>query len=557
MSVLLRQRVVLSACCALLFAACSGGSSGTTSTTGTTDTGSGTTVTTASLQSVNNLPDFNIESLDAAATANVSPQLRFVEEGDEEQEYSRAGCELRSHVDEFKFQVKELRSNVCIVKKMESEAGMTVGVGEYAYYNMDFEPGEGPGEDIPGDFDCDTDCSSLSGEDQTQCEEIQASLCFGFSARVRVGVIDDTLHMALCTNESTGSEFVQTMAMRFGVTDGHFDGIVKNVMPSNSGNEEPDAAFSIEAMLATDDPEKFSDGDEAAFLAQMASNMWGSGHIGLDITKVEGAIRNTVDAAFQSGHADSEWGTWTSQAFGIYDSGEGCGTFASEGSFPALAASDAFDEQTLQVLFEEEGIEGSDQICWTHPEEGDCEDGCSIGAFVEEAVDGMCSFDEGGTECFSYELDNGTLGYFVLDPDSAAYYETVVEHEGLDEYVAPTIAFEGDEIWDCEDEADIEFVEIDPSAEAVMAAFESCFDIASDDTRSIESCYEQETQHDAEGEAGVEIHDEDQTFGGDEGEGEDEGDEDDPQVTCDTDCSQAGENQAECEDIQINTLGCD
>jgi hypothetical protein len=530
MSVFNKHRVVSLACCALAFAACSGGSSGTSSSSGGTSSG-GTTVTTASLQSVNNLPDFNIESLDAAASASVSPQLRNVEDGEADQEYSRAGCEIRSHVDEFKWQIKELRSNVCVVKKMESEAGMEVGVDEYNYYSMEFDAGEAPGEDVEG-----------------------GSADFGFGARVRVGIIDDTLHMALCTNESTGSSYVQTMAMTFGVTDGQFDGIVKDVMPSNDGSGGVDGSFSIEAMLATDDPDEFSDGDEAAFLAQMASEMWGGGHIGLNITKDGDNIIDTVDAAFQSGNVDSEWGTWTSQAYGKFDSSEGCGTYSSDGTFPAMQASDAFDEETLTILFAEEGIEGSDQICWTHPEEGDCEDedGCSVGSFVEEAVDGMCSFSEGGTECFSFELESGALGYFVLDPADALYYEDVAANEGLDDFEMPSIAFEGDEEWDCEDEADNEFVAIDPTEEAVQAAFETCFDIATDEGRAIESCYEQETQEDAEHDGGVEVHDEDQEFGG-PGEGEDGGDED--VVECDTDCSQAGDNQANCEAIQ-SSLDC-
>lgn len=545
MSVFNKHRVVSLACCALAFAACSGGSSGTSSSSGGTSSG-GTTVTTASLQSVNNLPDFNIESLDAAASASVSPQLRNVEDGEADQEYSRAGCEIRSHVDEFKWQIKELRSNVCVVKKMESEAGMEVGVDEYNYYSMEFDAGEAPGEDVEG-----------------------GSADFGFGARVRVGIIDDTLHMALCTNESTGSSYVQTMAMTFGVTDGQFDGIVKDVMPSNDGSGGVDGSFSIEAMLATDDPDEFSDGDSASFLAQMASEMWGGGHIGLDITKDGDNIIDTVDAAFQSGNVDSEWGTWTSQAYGKFDSSEGCGTYASDGTFPAMQASDAFDEATLTILFEEEGIEGSDQICWTHPEEGDCEDedGCSVGAFVAEAVDGMCAFDEGGTECFSFELANGALGYFVLDPAEALYFDDVDDHSDFEaDFDLPSIAFEGDEVWDCNDgAADIDddndadtdsasdgFTPIDPTEAAVQAAFETCFDIVTDEGRAIESCYEQETQDDAEHEGGVEVHDEDQEFGGSEEDSAPEGEED---VSCDTDCSQAGEFEAECNSAQA-ALDC-
>lgn len=533
------KRIASAACCALLLAACGGGSSGTSSSSGSSGSTGTTTVTSASLQSVNNLPDFNVESLDAAASASESAQLSRYTVDESERRFSRAGCEIRSHVEEFKWQIKELRSNVCIVKKMESEAGMEVGEEAYNYYSMEFEAGEVPG----------------GGEEGGSAD-------FGFGARIRVGLIDDTLHMALCTNEATGSTYEQQMAMTFGVTDGKFDGVVKDIQLSNDENI-PDGAFSIEALLATDDPEVFSEGDQASFLAQMNSS-WGAGHVGLDITKPDGVILNVVDAAFRSGDVDAEWGTWTSQIYGEYDPSEGCATWSSEGTFPAMLVSDAFDEFALEELAAA-GFESTDQFCWANPDEAECEDedGCTITDFITEATDGMCSFEEGGagsTECFSFELNNGTLGYFELSAEEAAYYDAVAAHEGLDDFEAPTIAFEGDEIWDCEAEADNEFVAIDPSDGTISAAFEECFAINEDGGRSMESCYEKESQEDVQDEAGVEVHDEDQEFGDDSGggdSGDDSGDNsgDQTEVDCDTDCTQAGEHQSECESMQAD-LSC-
>lgn len=491
-------------------------SSGSGSSTGSST--SSNTVSTQQLQSINNIPSINMSNLDIASTTSSSVNaLKFQSTETTSSDISRAGCELRACVSELSYQIQEFNQNICIMKALEQNADdFSVGIGEYNYYSVEFS----------SDFfsEVDTDGSGASAQ-------VSGGLST-YTERIRVGVIDtdadgevDQLQLMLCNDE--GGSFSQHMALIMGVEDGAFTGSITNIFSNPFDANESDA-FQITAVLpATDDPGEFNDGDQVIIDA-LFNGFWGSGSIYYDVQKVNGSNLATVDAEFKSGSEDSQWGSWTSQVYGIFDSTEGCSLFSSTGSYPAEVVGQVFtDSQDLTDIQSTLGLSSTDNFCWKEPENS--ESSTSITDFIQAAnSEGNCTFEDGASgddlsnfiECFTFSTSGGGLQSYVIDPASeGSYFSTVSNAAALDTFEAPEITF-GTNAWDCE-ATDSSFVTINPTV--IASAFESCFDIQQG-SRSISSCREQDIESGAEEQFDGDFGGTEQTIGGNDS--EDDGSED-------------------------------
>lgn len=458
-------------------AACGGGTS-----SGTTDsTDDGTVVTTESLESLSNIPDLDIDSLDIAgdtSSANLSSLVRSALKNVEEdastdsQEYSREGCEVRAQVDEFKQQIKQFQQQMCIMKTVEAESAIQVTVGQYNYYQLNMEGDFGPDE-----------------ESQSQ------------NVRLRLGLVDDALTLRIC-DQNEDESYSLSNSITFTVTDGAFNGtIVDNFTDAATGST---FASRITALIKSDDPSDFAVGDTASLSGQFNGD-WGAGSVSLDIEKTDDGVTNTIDASFQSGGDDNPWGSWTSLVYGIYDADGGCSQFNSTGEFPAQPAEVVFagvsaeEQSTISAELGESMF-----FCWAEPADPTAE-GLTIADFIEPAgEDGMCDFTNENTACFLYSAaEDGSLNFFVDDTGTSAYLDTVSSHD-LGTFSAPSISFTADEDWDCEADAG-GFTAVTLDSTVIAAVMENCMEDFS--SRSMESCYDQEKDEQMQDEFEIEVED--------------------------------------------------
>ncbi|MDO8519916.1 MAG: hypothetical protein Q7T11_07130 [Deltaproteobacteria bacterium] len=465
-------------------------------------------VTTDDLTTLGNLPDIDLDSLDAA-TANVSasPNRGLRKLSDEEQIFSVAGCEARGMKDQFVHQVGQFKMNLCLMQAMETHAGVSVGVGSYNYYNISFTGipvGDGGAE-----------------EDMT--------------VRAKVGLVDDTMRLLLCEQDENG-DFGQFMAMHFTVTGGKFDGQItdQHTSPYGDGTD----GMRIGVLLETDNVEDFADGDTATITGEFASEMWGGGSMGLEIGKTGDTLYNVINGSFQSGAEGADWGNWTSTVYSKYDAAEGCSQYTGSGESPAMTAGDMLGDGISDTEFESD-----DLICWK--EVADPENAQWPGDFVEgDDGDGMCPYSYGDTECFTfdYDIEAALLQFFVADESDAAYFGEVSGVE-LPDFEVPEIDFEGDDVWNCEPEGDFTD-EIDAGANVLlMAAMDACFSFnESVGDGELENCWDQGQEMNAEVESGEELDD---GFGDDFVDTDDSGSEFD--CTEETDCTEIlGMDDAVC-----------
>lgn len=453
----------------LLTACGSGGSSGS----------GGTEVTDEDLKSLSSIPDIDLDALDAALASSTSSALMTGNSSKssaapETKEYSRAACEIRSCVDEFKTEVKAFQVEKCFLEAFEEHTEMQVGDGQYNYYVVTLDESQfEPVEDEDGEEGDD-------GEEEEDLGEV--------TTYVRAGVIGGTLNVSLCEPDEEGN-YSQTLEMAFTVSDGKFDGTITDTWFDDD--------HQIHVNLATENPDNFSDGDEAALEGKF-NGQWGAGHINVDIAKTGETLTNTVDASFRSGDADAEWGTWTSTVFGTYDGQEGCTAWSASGTYPAETAGDVFSTKELT----EAGLAASDRFCWVENEGGD-----SLADFVEVSADGQCDFSEGegAVECFWFELEGETLNFFVHENDTATYFDTVSANSDLMDFSEPAITFVT--AWDCQAPSGFTEIAVTPENEEFAAAIQACLVLeeALDDDRDINSCEELEGEEDAEDEVDEEF----------------------------------------------------
>ncbi|MBX7148686.1 hypothetical protein K1X76_06330 [bacterium] len=435
--------------------ACGGGSS---SSSGSTDGGA----TTADLRSLSTVPDFDIDALDVAAASDASVSPSLARTIGEVGSFSYAGCEMRMQLEEVKAQVTQQQFDKCIIETLETTQGLTVPENTYGFYSMDF--------------------SDLEDEEEGPS---------GMNIRVKIGLNNDQLELFVCES-ADGDTYTQTNYTRYAVTDdGRFDVFSKGIH-----DEQDFGTFGqqIQSYLPDKDIADFEVGDEASVTGSF-NGPWGGGSISVSALN-DGTLKNIVGSAFQSGGDDSEWGTWTTQAYGETNADEGCAKFSSTGSYPGMLAG--------QLLFEDDldasGFDGEDPICWVEfSEDTDFESLTWPTDFIEAAdEDGNCNFSNSGTECFSYSTDDSeNLISLIAASDDVEYFDGVDATE-LDEYAAPTIAFEGDEVWDCESESEFTDLVADvEDATALMAAVsENCAE--PDFDRTNVPCFDQGSEQQVE-----------------------------------------------------------
>lgn len=434
-------------------------------------------VTSESLQTIANIPDINLDNLDVALTANASVALpknllsKVV--NNPSTEFSRAGCELRACVEEFKSSVLAFRVEKCAMEAMETHTDAEVGNGSYNFYEVT----------IPASADPEID------------EAVE-------TVAVKVGYNaddDEKLRIFLCELNSSG-DLTHTLTATFEVADGKFVGTITDILESDENTSELDA-FRLSASLATESLADWVDGDTGQLSGQFGG-YYGSGSITLDVAKADGTITNTVDAAFRSGDAEADWGDWTSLVYGVYNAEEGCSKWDSAGGYPAEDIEVAFDEET-QAELALAGWESAESFCWKDADDPESE---VLADWIEPADEnGKCSFDEGSTECFSFSFIDSVLNYFTYDTSLATYFATV-SGENLQSFSAPTVEFTSDEVWDCQ--APNGFTEIDlTSNDAAIDALAACFSLEEqeDEERNIDSCYDLEKEDDAEDAVGEEF----------------------------------------------------
>lgn len=457
---------------------------------GTSDSDSGTTVSSDDLKSLQSIPDLNLDEYDLATNTTTSASIsqalaKALNQADEsgEKVFSRAGCEMRSCVEEFKRQIKQFQSELCILKKMEENTDLEVGDGAFNYYEMTFT------EEFLDDFfeEEEGDLSVSPALKKTQIVEV--------TDRVRVGIIEDVLKVDVCSSE--GGDMEQIISIQIAVDDGKFSGdLVDKFTNPFDTTEKESMQFSID--LAVEDPALFQEGDEASLIGKFDSPQWGGGRIDLSLKKKSGLLTNEVDAAFKSGDEEAEWGTWEALVYGIFDKNEGCSKWKATGTYPAEQIGNAFrDDFSLQEV-QAAGYGTSDYFCWKEADDPDSPDN-TLADWIDSAnSNNQCTFSEGGdsgtTECFFYELVNSTVNSYVLDTGSASHFDDV-DARTLLSYERPTIVFINE--WDCEAESGASFTDLDPSE--VGSVFEECFEFEdqADQDRDIESCYEQERSEDA------------------------------------------------------------
>lgn len=484
----------------------SGGGGGTsvTDSTGTDD------VTTDTLKSLSNIPDFDIDSLDVASQTGSALQfegaLRAIERGlieNSSTDFSRAGCEYRTMMDEVKFNVKVVQTNICIMKEMEANTEVTVPDAGCNYYQIS----------IPMVFDDDQEVTIDENAVEGAAERtlvMNVRLCF---------VDDQTLTLAMCNTESGTME--QRMWFDVTAADGKFDGTLIHTFPA------PEAASKTESFkTAINLPKResiadYQEGDEGTISSQF-SGIWGSGSMGLTTTVENDVAVNVVTGSFHSKCDDDlfDCGDFTGRVYTKANPEGGCTQFASSGSFPSWDRCSVLGSEGCQEVIDAGIVTATDDPICLKPCEGETP---AITDCVEAAdSDGNCAFDESGTECFTFQKSGSTLQSFTYDVDqedadaTLVAYHTTVRDQDLSEHVAPTIAFTTAQTWDCS--AADSFTEIDltdPSMITALSALESCFgNLAEiDDARERDPCHAQEGEADLEKE-GEEVDRVEPTYGG-------------------------------------------
>lgn len=490
------------------FIACSGGGGGG----GGTDSGGGE-VTEEDLKSISNIPDIDLDALDAALnSANPSFSARrrvLFSAPPSETVYSRAACEVRACVDEFKSDIRSFQVEKCFLEAFEAETNFEVGDGDYNYFEVTLDESEFEPAEESDDTETTDDADAQESEEEFDDEDLGVITTY-----VRAGVIDGVLNVSLCEPDENGN-YSQTLEMNFEASDGKFDGTVTDTWFDDD--------YQINVMLASENPEDFGEGDEA-ILEGLFNGQWGAGHIDVNIRKDGGTITNEVDASFRSGDAEAEWGTWTSTVYGLYDGQEGCSVWSSNGTYPAEVAGEVFGPEDLA----DSGLATDDLFCWVEPDDPEFE-GDSLADFIEMSSDGMCSFEEGGAdqaECFWFDLTDGLLDFWVHENETATYYETVLANGSLRDFAEPDIDFVTP--WDCEAPDGFTEVFLDGDNDEFDAALEACLALEDelDEGRAITSCDQAESEEIVEEELEIEIEDEEEFFEPDEGGDDEEDDED-------------------------------
>lgn len=454
--------------CGLLAAGC-GGSAGSGDTGGSAGGSGGSTPTTESLKTLSAIPDLNLDSLDAAlqsTATSLSKNLKATENSSTE--FSRAGCELRSCVDEMKSSLLSFRVEKCAMEALEANTSAAVGVNQYNYYQVT----------MPAETDHELE------------EEETVLLKVGYNAEG-----DETLRLFLCEPNPAGVT-EHTLTSIYTVVDEKFRGTIVDILPSDENSGESDASR-IEVELGTEAVADWSDGDTAEISGQY-NGYYGAGNIRLSVAKTSDVLTNTVNAAFQSGDADTAWGSWTSRVSGKYDVDEGCSLWASAGTYPAETVGGVFNA-VEQAELAAVGLGPNDPFCW---KEADDPDNSTLADWTEAAdADGMCAYNEGGAdnlECFSYSLVGTTLNYYTLDNTLATYADDVLA-SSLDEFSAPTVAFTSSEAWDCSAPNGFTTIDLTDNAAAVED-LASCFALEEIENaeRDVNSCEDLEREEDAE-----------------------------------------------------------
>src|SRR3990167_4836749 len=416
--------------------------SGSSSSDSDSDSG---TVSSDALSSLTNIPDLNVDSMDAnSATTNssLSSLVKAASTRPSDRSYSRTACEVRSAVEEIKSQVKGFRSERCIDKAFESAGLIAVGNGAFNYYEVIIDESmfadELEDELEEGGFDPDD-----LGEE---------------TAYVRVGLVSDQLSVMLCE-----------------IDDG-----------------------------------------EAVEIAMGFNVQWGAGTINFNADKASSVITNEMDFSWRSGASGSEWGTWRSTGYALFDSQEGCGVHESTGTYKGDVAGNMFSLEDLTTL----GLAASDNVCWKQVD--NYETAVWPTDFVEAAdSNGMCTFTDGSTdntECFFYDLtDAGALDYMVLGDTSASpYVDAVTAKSSFLDFNEPTFTFQ--ETWDCTAPNGFTRVVVAEHPD-LLVSLSACIalEVEAEGSRSTESCEDKEQQDHAEGETG-------QEFSGEgEGQGQEQG----------------------------------
>lgn len=471
--------------CMFVFA-CSGSSSSTSSSSD-----SGGTVTTDSLKSLANIPDINIDNLDATVSqtsANISVRYSAAPT---EQVYSRSACEMRACVDQLKREVKTFQFEKCMLEAMEANTSFAIGDGSNNYYQIHLDESEIEGvEEIYEE--------GFEGSEGTfdPAEDLIDTTFYvraGYNAEG-----DERLNVTLCESVNEG-EVSQTLELDIGVEDGAFSGTITDLL---SGG------YQLSVQLETEDPDEFQDGDEAIIAGQFNDD-FGKGVINLNIAKADSTITNEVEFSFQSTN-ESFGDSWTVAGYAFYSGQEGCATYEAEGTYEGEVAQDVLSPEDLDQL---EGIEPTDRICFVNPEESEDSE-LTINDWVDKADDDdQCSFSSGGAglvECFWFDSTGGLLNYLVHENETATYFDqaaAVSEHLSLTE---PEISFV--RTWDCT--ALDGFTEIDANADdAVLASMSECIaieaEIYADAEDEFASCEELEQQNDVEDDLEIELEEED------------------------------------------------
>jgi len=377
--------------------------SGSSSSDSDSDSG---TVSSDALSSLTNIPDLNVDSMDAnSATTNssLSSLVKAASTRPSDRSYSRTACEVRSAVEEIKSQVKGFRSEMCIDKAFESAGLIAVGNGAFNYYEVIIDESmfadELEDELEEGGFDPDD-----LGEE---------------TAYVRVGLVSDQLSVMLCEIDDDDGQgqgtYTQTLEMIYTVSGGRFSGQLTDILGSDS----------YQITITADDVAASFDDGEAVEIAMGFNGQWGAGTINFNADKASSVITNEMDFSWRSGASGSEWGTWRSTGYALFDSQEGCGVHESTGTYKGDVAGNMFSLEDLTTL----GLAASDNVCWKQVD--NYETAVWPTDFVEAAdSNGMCTFTDGSTdntECFFYDLtDAGALDYMVLGDTSASPYVDAV-----------------------------------------------------------------------------------------------------------------------------------
>ena len=484
-----------------LLSSCFGGSSSSSTSTTSSD---GTTVSSSDLASLSTLPDLDIAQIDQAgnssADASVSQLLLYnIDDALKTREFSRASCELRMEVEHAKKEIAHFTESMCFIKKLEKHSNFAVAEGETNYFVASYQEDSFEDEEH-NQFDGEEIGTDANGSENAN--EI--------TDRFRVSLKANTLTIDICSNESTvnsdPTNFQQIISMVYTVQDGNFVGsVVDSFAPEWNPNIRDKFGVSLE--LATDDPSKFKAGDTAILDAEFLG-YWGKGRIGLRLEKnTAGNLINTVEAAFENGSADADFGSWKSQIYGKYDKDQGSSIWKAVGSHPAetvgLSFPDPYSQDEIKAAINPSTGNNwttTDKFCWVPDSEiTKSHDQTTMADWIEPAnANGDCSFTEGGrgaksVESFTFEkTDAGSIRGFVYPNAKATYYDDVVNQTFLP-FETPTIEF-GSTWSSCEADAGNSFTPIvmNNIGEDI---FKECFahmGDKEDEDGDIKSCFAQE-----------------------------------------------------------------